>query len=122
MPELAGGESVADVPSDGSSCSIELKSLYPGDEADHQDDDFDGQTFRGVNISDEELNERIQTLYDKRKEVGVLNLSDKKELIRLVRIKNSRRFRKKEKLLKLNVKKDKHLMIQQDIQIQYLKQ
>ena len=53
--------------------------------------------------------------------MGVLNFQDKKELIRLVRIKNSRRFRKKEKQMKQTVKHDRNQEMQQDIQIQYLK-
>ena len=51
----------------------------------------------------------------------MLNFQDKKELIRLVRIKNSRRFRKKEKQMKQTVKHDRNQEMQQDIQIQYLK-
>ena len=97
MPELAEEESVVDISHDGSSCSIELKSVYHGEDG---YDSADHRSYRGICIPDEELDEKIQNLYDKRKEVGVLNFQDKKELIRLVRIKNSRRFRKKEKQMK----------------------
>ena len=121
LPALAIEESIADLSNEGSSCSIELKSVCPSDESMQMGAEIDNRGYRGFCVADEELDGRIQVLYNKRKELGALNLSDKRELVRLVRIKNSRRFRKKEKLMKMSVKNDRNQLIQQDIQIQYLR-
>ena len=121
MPELAVEESIADLSKESSSCSIELKSVYHGDESPQEQAWLDNRSYRGHCVADEELDGRIQVLYDRRTEEGALNLSDKQELVRLVRIKNSRRFRKKEKLIKMNLKNDRHQLVQQDIQIQFLR-
>ena len=56
MPELAEEESVVDLSHDGSSCSIELKSVYHGEDG---YDSGDHRSYRGICIPDEELDEKI---------------------------------------------------------------
>ena len=57
LPELAEEESVVDLSHEGSSCSIELKSVYHGDDADEYDKEH--RSYRGICIPDEELDGKI---------------------------------------------------------------